>query len=678
MDIDTETISQITSHPPSYIDRDKETIVGLQTGAPLKRAIKPFGGIRIVEAACEQNGRELDPKVVEIFTKYRKTHNDGVFDVYTNHMKLLRRVGIVTGLPDNYARGRIIGDHRRVTLYGVDKLIEEKEKDKKAHEGEMDDTKVRLREEISEQIKALKMMKEMAASYGHDIRGPAENAREAVQWTYFAYLAAVKEQDGAAMSFGNTSTFLDIFIENDMKEGKLTEKEAQELIDHLVMKLRLVRHLRMDEYNQLFAGDPTWVTEAIAGCFNNGQHKVTKTSYRFLQTLYNLGSSPEPNLTVLWHKKLPKPFKEFCAKVSVDTSSIQYENDELMRKVWKTEDYGIACCVSCTKTGKSMQFFGARCNLAKALLMALNMGKDEISGVQVFDGITEMPDPDGYLKYKEVVDKFKLIIPSLIKEYVNIMNVIHYMHDKYFYERAQMALIDTDVERSMAFGIAGLSVVADALSAIKYAKVKPIRNEYGITQDFVIEGDFPKFGNDDDRVDKIAQKLVKDFHAELKRHYIYKNAKPILSILTITSNVVYGKKTGSTPDGRKKGEPFAPGANPMHGRDSSGAVASLNSVAKIPYTSCMDGISNTFSLVPATLGVDEKERVHNLVNLLDGYFKKNAHHLNVNVLNRETLIDAMHHPEKYPQLTIRVSGYAVHFIRLTEEQQKEVIARTFH
>jgi len=678
LDIDTETISQITSHPPSYIDRDKETIVGLQTGAPLKRAIKPFGGIRIVEAACEQNGRELDPKVVEIFTKYRKTHNDGVFDVYTNHMKLLRRVGIVTGLPDNYARGRIIGDHRRVTLYGVDKLIEEKEKDKKAHEGEMDDTKVRLREEISEQIKALKMMKEMAASYGHDIRGPAENAREAVQWTYFAYLAAVKEQDGAAMSFGNTSTFLDIFIENDMKEGKLTEKEAQELIDHLVMKLRLVRHLRMDEYNQLFAGDPTWVTEAIAGCFNNGQHKVTKTSYRFLQTLYNLGSSPEPNLTVLWHKKLPKPFKEFCAKVSVDTSSIQYENDELMRKVWKTEDYGIACCVSCTKTGKSMQFFGARCNLAKALLMALNMGKDEISGVQVFDGITEMPDPDGYLKYKEVVDKFKLIIPSLIKEYVNIMNVIHYMHDKYFYERAQMALIDTDVERSMAFGIAGLSVVADALSAIKYAKVKPIRNEYGITQDFVIEGDFPKFGNDDDRVDKIAQKLVKDFHAELKRHYIYKNAKPILSILTITSNVVYGKKTGSTPDGRKKGEPFAPGANPMHGRDSSGAVASLNSVAKIPYTSCMDGISNTFSLVPATLGVDEKERVHNLVNLLDGYFKKNAHHLNVNVLNRETLIDAMHHPEKYPQLTIRVSGYAVHFIRLTEEQQKEVIARTFH
>ncbi len=621
---------------------------------------------------------ELDPKVIEMCDKYRKTHNDGVFEVYTKHMRLFRKVGIITGLPDNYARGRIIGDHRRIALYGIDKLIEEKEKDKIKHVGVMTDELIRLREEISEQIKALKMMKNMANTYGYDISRPAETAKEAVQWVYFAYLAAIKEHDGAAMSFGNMSTFLDIFIDQDLRNGLINEDEAQELIDHLVMKLRLVRHLRMDAYNQLFAGDPTWVTEALAGCFDNGKHKVTKTTYRFLQTLYNLGPSPEPNLTVLWDAKLPKAFKEFCTKVSIDTSSIQYENDALMRKNWKTDDYGIACCVSCTKTGKSMQFFGARCNLAKALLIALNMGKDELTGIKVFDDIDEMPNPDGVIKHSEVKKRFKKVVSLLVKEYVSIMNIIHFMHDKYFYERAQMALIDTDVEKSMAFGIAGLSVVADALSAIKYAKVKPIRNEFGITQDFEIEGDFPKFGNDDDRVDKIAQELVKDFHNELKKHHIYKDATPTLSILTITSNVVYGKKTGSTPDGRLKGEPFAPGANPMHGRDSSGAIASLNSVAKIPYEHCMDGVSNTFSLVPASLGVDDKERVKNLISLLNGYFKKTAHHLNVNVLNRETLIDAMHHPEKYPQLTIRVSGYAVNFIRLTKEQQREVIARTFH
>lgn len=678
LDIDTETISLIDSHNPGFINRDIESIYGLQTDFPLKRAIKPFGGIRVVEAACEENGRHVEPKLIEIFDKYRKTHNDGVFDVYTDEMKLLRKVGIITGLPDNYARGRIIGDHRRVALYGIDKLIDEKEKDKMNYEGVMTDDVIRLREEISEQIKALNLMKKMAKSYGFDISKPASSAREAVQWTYFAYLAIIKEHDGAAMSFGNMSTFLDIFIEYDLSKGKLTEVEAQELIDHLVMKLRLVRHLRMDAYNQLFAGDPTWVTEAIGGCFDNGKHKITKTSFRFLQTLYNLGPSPEPNMTVLWDPKLPIFFKEFCTQVSIDTSSIQYENDALMREKWDTDDYGIACCVSCTKTGKSMQFFGARCNLAKTLLMALNMGKDEINGMDVFEEIEEMPNPDGVIKYTDVKKRFKKTMSQLVKKYVNIMNVIHYMHDKYFYERAQMALIDTDVERSMAFGIAGLSVVADSLSAIKYAKVKAVRNEFGITQDFLIEGDYPKFGNDDDRVDKIAQELVKDFYNELKKHYIYKNAKPTLSILTITSNVVYGKKTGSTPDGRKKGEPFAPGANPMHGRDSSGAIASLNSVAKIPYSSCLDGISNTFSLVPASLGIDIIERKKNLISLLDGYFKNKGHHININVLNRDTLIDAMHHPEKYPQLTIRVSGYAVNFIRLTKEQQEEVIRRTFH
>jgi formate C-acetyltransferase len=625
-----------------------------------------------------QNGRKISNDMLEICTKYRKTHNDGVFDAYTTNMKHLRKIGIITGLPDNYARGRIIGDYRRVALYGVDKLIKDKKESLKKHEDDTFDETIRLREEVSEQIHALELMKEMAANYGFDISRPAENAREAIQWTYFAYLAAVKEQDGAAMSLGSVGSFFDIYIEEDIKKGILNEDLAQELIDQFVIKLRLVRHLRMNEYNELFAGDPTWVTEAIAGCFNNGQHKVTKTSFRFLQTLYNLGPSPEPNLTVLWSEKLPKPFKEFCSKVSIDTSSIQYENDDLMRNVWKNDDYGIACCVSYTKLGKFMQFFGARCNLAKALLMALNMGKDEVTGDLVIEGINELKKPDEVLDFKEVMDRFSKAVKFLVKEYVNTMNVIHYMHDKYYYERAQMALIDTDVERTMAFGIAGLSVVADSLSAIKYAKVKPLRNCYGITQGFNIEGDFPKYGNDNDKVDSIAKKLINDFYNELKKHHIYRNAKPTISILTITSNVVYGKKTGATPDGRLKGEAFAPGANPMHGRDTSGAIASLNSVAKMPYRSSLDGISNTFSVVPSTLGVNEKERISNLSNLLDGYFKKSGHHLNVNVLNRDTLVDAMHHPEKYPQLTIRVSGYAVNFIRLTKEQQEEVIKRTFH
>ncbi|MBN2367866.1 formate C-acetyltransferase [Candidatus Woesearchaeota archaeon] len=676
LDIDTETISSITSHKPGYIKKELESIYGLQTDEPLKRAIKPFGGIRVVEAACEQNGRKLSPKVIEIFTKYRKSHNDGVFDAYTPEMRSMRKEGILTGLPDNYARGRIIGDYRRVALYGIDRLIAEKENDKAALDGEMNEDKIKLREEVSEQIRALGLMKEMAQSYGFDISGPAKNAREAIQWTYFAFLAALKEQDGAAMSLGNVSGFFDIYLEKEIKEGNLTEEEAQELVDHFIMKLRLVRHLRMDEYNQLFAGDPTWLTESIGGVWRDGRHKITKTSYRFLQTLYNLGPSPEPNMTILWSEKLPTPFKEFCTKISIDTSSIQYENDELMEKCWDYDDYGIACCVSYTKMGKGMQFFGARCNIAKALLYALNMGKDEISGADIVPGIE--PIEGEYLDYDEVIKRYKKVMPKLAEMYVNTMNVIHYMHDKYYYERAQMSLIDTNVERTMAFGMAGLSVIADSFSAIKYAKVKPVRNQYGITTDFIIDGDFPKYGNDDEKVDAIANEVTEDFWKELARHKIYRDATPTLSILTITANVVYGHKTGSTPDGRKAGEPFAPGANPMHGRDSSGAVASLNSVAKIPYEYCKDGISNTFSLVPQTLGADETERVHKLVMLLDGYFKKNAHHLNVNVLNREVLVDAMEHPEKYPQLTIRVSGYAVNFIKLTPEQQKEVIARTFH
>ena len=676
LDIDTETISMVNSHAPGYIDRELELIVGLQTDAPLKRAIKPFGGVRIVESACKQNNRVLSPRVIEIFSKYRKSHNDGIFEAYTDKIKHYRHVGIITGLPDNYSRGRIIGDYRRLALYGADKLIAAKKKDlKKELAGNIDDETIRLREEVSEQITALEMIKDMAKGYGFDVGRPAADAREAIQWTYFAYLAAIKEQDGAAMSLGNVSSFLDIYIEKDMEEGKLTEEQAQELIDDFVIKLRLVRHLRMAEYNQLFSGDPAWVTESLGGVLNDGRHKVTKTSYRFLQTLYNLGPSPEPNLTVLWSRKMPQSFKEFCTKASIDTSSIQYENDNLMRSIWGYDDYGIACCVSYTKIGKGMQFFGARCNLAKALLMALNMGKDEVTGELVVEGIE--PLPDGVLDYHEVVNRFKKVVKELAKTYVDTMNTIHYMHDKYYYEKAELAFIDTHLERTMAFGIAGLSLVADSISAIKHAKVTPIRNGYGITQDFRIEGNFPKFGNDDDKVDMIAAQLVVDFYNELAKHRIYRNASPTISILTITSNVVYGHKTGATPDGRKAGEPFAPGANPMHGRDSNGAIASLNSVAKIPYEFAKDGVSNTFSIVPSALGTGD-EQITNLANLLDGYFSKNAHHLNVNVFNRETLIDAMEHPEKYPQLTIRVSGYAVNFTRLTKEQQKEVISRTIH
>lgn len=676
LDIDTETIGGITSHAPGYIQKDLEVVVGLQTDSPLKRAVKPYGGIRIVEKACEEHGRVLSPKVLEIFTQYRKTHNDGVFDAYTPEMRAFRSSGLITGLPDAYARGRIIGDYRRVALYGINRLIESKQADLLELDGSMEDGLIRIREEVNEQIKALKQVRDMAKSYGFDISQPASNAREAVQWTYFAYLAALKEHDGAAMSLGNVSNFFDIFIEHDLEKGTLTESEAQELVDQFVMKLRLVRHLRTQEYDALFSGDPTWLTESIGGVWLNGEHKVTRTSYRFLQTLYNLGPSPEPNLTVLWSDKLPRAFKEFCAQVSLDTSAIQYENDDVMRPISDSDDYGISCCVSQLKTGKQMQFFGARCNIAKTLLLAINAGQDEVGGHGL---IRNLPMLKGeVLEYDQVIKYFQISLETVVKTYVNMMNIIHYMHDKYYYERTQMALLDTAVERVMAFGIAGLSVVADSLSAIKYARVTPVRNKLGIAIDFKIKGDFPKYGNDDDRVDEIAQKLVSMFYTELKKHQIYRNASPTLSVLTITSNVVYGKKTGATPDGRAAGEPFAPGANPMHGRDTRGAIASLNSVAKLPYEDCRDGISNTFSLVPKALGRDQAEQVQNLSYLLDGYFAKGAQHLNVNALNRDTLLRAMEHPEEYPQLTIRVSGYAVNFIKLTRAQQQEVLARTFH
>jgi formate C-acetyltransferase len=676
LDIDTKTISTITSHQPGYVDQKLETIVGFQTDEPLKRAIKPFGGWRVVKKACEENGYELDAAVVDICSNYRKTHNDGVFDAYTEDMRKLRKSGLITGLPDNYARGRIIGDYRRLALYGLDRLIEAKQQDLMVLTGVMTDDRIKLREEISEQIKALQMIGEMAKGYGFDVSKPATNAKEAVQWTYFAYLAAVKEQDGAAMSLGNVSNFFDVYFERDLAAGLITEADAQEMVDHFVMKLRLVRHLRMDEYNQLFAGDPTWVTEVIGGVWRNGQHKITKTSFRFLQTLYNLGPAPEPNLTILWSDKLPQGFKDFSAKVSIDTSSLQYENDELMSEAGDCDDYCIACCVSMMETGKEMQFFGARCNIAKTLLLALNEGKDELSGMEIVPGIEPMPA--GLLNYDEVKRRFDKTMSYVAEQYVSTMNVIHYMHDKYYYERAQLAFMDSEIKRNMAFGMAGLSVAADSLSAIKFAKVTPTRNEYGLTTGFKIEGDFPKFGNDNDDVDKLAQDLVHDFNHELSRHHIYRDATPTMSVLTITSNVVYGKKTGATPDGREKGEAFAPGANPMHGRDTSGAVASLNSVAKLDYADARDGISNTFSIVPKSLGSSESEQVQNLVGMLDGYFNKNAHHLNVNVLNRDTLLDAMAHPEDHPQLTIRVSGYAVNFIRLSKAQQQEVIARTFH
>lgn len=675
LDIDTETISTITSHPPGYIHQPWEVIVGLQTDAPLKRAIKPFGGWRIVAKACEENGYQLSPTVIDLCQKYRKTHNDGVFDAYTTEMRAYRKAGVITGLPDNYARGRIIGDYRRVALYGTTALIESKKADLEKIMGEMSDEVIRLREEVNEQIRALLMITDMAKSYGFDISQPAQTAQEAVQWTYFAYLAALKEHDGAAMSLGNVSGFFDVYIERDIAAGLLDESGAQELVDQFVMKLRLIRHLRMDEYNQLFSGDPTWLTESLGGLWLNGHHKVTKTSYRFLHTLYNLGPAPEPNLTVLWSQKLPENFKNFCTKVSIDTSSIQYENDDVMREISDYDDYGISCCVSQLRSGKDMQFFGARCNLAKTLLLAINEGCDEINGARLVNGITPLSSTK--LTYAEVWPRFLAAMKEVVRVYVSTMNVIHYMHDKYYYERAQMSLIDTDVRRLMAFGIAGLSVAADSLSAIKYASVTVERDDKGFSKDFHITGDFPKYGNDDDRVDDLAKEMVTLFNDELHQQYLYRHAEPTLSVLTITSNVVYGKKTGATPDGRAAGVPFAPGANPMHGRDTHGAIASLNSVAKLSYNDARDGISNTFSIVPRALGANQAEQIANLRSLLDGYFAQKAHHLNVNVLNRDLMLEAMDHPEKYPQLTIRVSGYAVNFVKLTREQQQEVLARTF-
>ena len=673
--IDTETVSSLLSYPPAYMDKENELVFGLQTGAPLVRGVNPFGGIRMARSACEAYGAKMSDKIEDAF-RYRTTHNDGVFRVYTDEMRKCRHVGILTGLPDAYGRGRIIGDYRRVALYGVDRLIEEKKKDK-AERGKLDmsEDNIRLLEELWRQIDYLGRLKEMAAGYGFDISRPAETFLEAVQWVYFAYLAANKEQNGAAMSLGRVSTFLDIYAERDLREGRLDESGAQEIVDQFVIKLRTMRHLRTPEYNELFAGDPMWITESVGGMCEDGRPLVTKNSFRFLHMLYDLGTAPEPNLTILWSEKLPDAFKRYAARVSAETDSIQYENDDLMRPV-SGDDYAIACCVSCMKVGKQMQFFGARCNLAKTLLMALNGGKDERYFMQVGP---EMPVYEGdVLDYDEVIKRFDFYLAWLARTYVNTMNVIHYMHDKYAYEKIQMALHDTDVERLMAFGVAGLSVLADSLSAIKYAKVRPVRNEQGIITDFITEGDFPKFGNDDDRVDSIAKETLDKVIAELRKTPAYRGAKHTLSVLTITSNVVYGKKTGSTPDGRNAGEPFAPGANPMHNRETNGALASLNSVAKLPYEDCRDGISNTFSIVPAALGKTTEERISNLVDILDGYFKQNAHHLNVNVLDREKLVAAMNDPTLYPNLTIRVSGYAVNFNKLTKEQQREVISRTFH
>ena len=674
--LDTNTISTISAFEAGYIDMENEVIVGLQTDTLLKRTMKPFGGFKVVQKALSEHGVKPNDALTELFSKYVKTHNDGVFDAYTQEIKKYRSLGFLTGLPDNYARGRIIGDYRRIALYGIDRLIEAKKKDLASIKGPMTDSVIRLREEVSEQIKALKEMIALGAKYNLDLSRPAENAKEAVQWTYMAYLAAVKEQDGAAMSLGNVSTFLDIFIEEDLQAGLITEDDAQEYIDQFVMKLRMVRHLRMGAYDEIFAGDPTWVTEAIGGMFDDGRTKVTKTSFRFLNTLYNLGPSPEPNMTVLWSDDLPQNFKDYCSKVAIDSSSIQFENDNLMRTSRGSDDYGIACCVSHQALGKSIQFFGARTNLAKTLLLAINGGRCEITGTPMVNGI-EACDCE-YLDFNKVMSNFKIAMKEVARVYNDSMNIIHYMHDKYYYEKAQMALIDTNPNINIAYGIAGLSIVADSLSAIKYAKVKPIRNEEGLTVDFKIEGDFPCYGNDDDRVDILAKNVVADFNNELKQLAVYKNAEPTMSVLTITSNVAYGKKTGATPDGRAKGVAFAPGANPMHGRDSKGAIASLNSVAKINYADSQDGISNTFSIVPKSLGASITDRIENLTAILDGYFSRNAQHINVNVLDKETLLDAMEHPEEYPQLTIRVSGYAVNFVRLTREQQQEVITRSFH
>ncbi|MHC1735564.1 MAG: formate C-acetyltransferase [Erysipelotrichaceae bacterium] len=675
LDIDTDEISGIANFKPGYILKDYESIVGLQSDAPLKRIINPYGGIKLAASIVKHYGREMKPEYDRIFNEYTKTHNQGVFDAYTKEMRKVRHTGLLTGLPDAYGRGRIIGDYRRVALYGIDYLIKMKEADKEAIIDITEDT-IRLREEVSDQIKALKAIKAMAASYGFDISRPAETAQEAVQWLYFAYLAAVKENNGAAMSLGRTSTFLDIYIQRDLDKNLIDETLAQEYIDQFIIKLRLVRHLRSPEYDELFAGDPTWVTESIGGVSSAGIPLVTKNSFRYLHSLTNISPAPEPNMTVLWSQRLPENFKKYCAKMSIETGAIQYENDDLMEPLYQG-DYAIACCVSAMSVGKQTQYFGARTNLAKALLYALNGGRDENYKELVITGI---PQYEGeVLDYDKVMELYLLTLEKTAKLYVDTMNIIHFMHDKYAYEKSQFALHDTWITRLMAFGAAGLSVVADSLSAIKYAKVTPIRDEHGIAVDFKIEGDFPKFGNDDDRVDQIAVEIISKFSAMLKQHPLYRDAVHTLSILTITSNVVYGKKTGSTPDGRKAGEPFAPGANPMHGRDSSGALASLNSVAKLPYEEiCQDGVSNTFTILPSTLGKTAQERISNCVSILDGYFKLKAHHLNVNVYSRETLIAAMENPQLYPNLTIRVSGYAVRFNRLTKDQQLEVLERTFH
>ncbi len=675
LDIDTATVSSLTAYSPGYVDKDNELIVGLQTNRPLKRGVNPFGGMRMVRQACEAYGYKLSNKVEEEF-RYRTTHNEGVFRAYTEEMRLARKSHVITGLPDAYGRGRIIGDYRRVALYGIDKLIAEKKKDKaKFNQGDFGTEMIRQDEELFQQITFLGYLKEMAAMYGYDIGQPAANAREAIQWTYFAYLAAIKEQNGAAMSLGRVSTFFDVYIQRDLERGVLTEEGAQELMDDFVIKLRLARHLRTPEYNELFGGDPMWITEALGGMGEDGRTLVTRSTFRMLNTLYTLGSSPEPNLTVLWSTQLPEGFKRFCAKVSIDTDSIQYENDDLMRPIYG-DDYAIACCVSAMKVGKQMQFFGARCNLAKLLLIAMNGGYDTTTDIKIGPQLPVMMDD--VLSYDAMIERFDTYIKWLAHLYVNTMNIIHYMHDKYAYEKTQMALHDTDVERFMAFGIAGLSVVADSLSAIKYANVRPIRNAEGYIVDFDTTGDFPKYGNDDDRVDLIAKDLAHKMITELRKSRTYRKSIHTLSVLTITSNVMYGKNTGATPDGRKNGEPFAPGANPMHNREENGALASLNSVAKISYDDCRDGISNTFSITPEALGKTREERVGNLTAILDGYFAKKAHHINVNVMNRETLLKAYENPEAYPNLTIRVSGYAVNFNKLSREQQREVISRTFH
>lgn len=676
LDVDTHRVSGIDNYAPGYIDKENEVIVGLQTDAPLKRIVNLYGGARMAKSALEQYGYQLDPEIEAHFTEYRKTHNEGVFDAYPERTRAARHAGLLTGLPDAYGRGRIIGDYRRVALYGVDRLIECKKRDLEELDGPMGEERIRLREEVSEQIRALGKVKDMASRYGVDLSKPAANAHDAIQALYMAYLAGIKENNGAATSLGRTSTFVDIYLQRDLENGVITEEEAQELVDQFIIKLRLVRHLRTPEYNELFGGDPTWVTESIGGMSIGGKTLVTRTSFRYLHTLTNLGSAPEPNLTVLWSEHLPEGFKRYCAKMSIATDSIQYENDDVMRPVYG-DDYAIACCVSAMAVGKQMQFFGARCNIAKCLLYAINGGVDERSGARIVPGI--QPITDEVLDYEQVRENYNKVLAYAAELYADTVNIIHYMHDKYAYEASQMALHDTKVERLTAFGIAGLSVAADSLSAIRYARVRPIRNEQGIAVDFVTEGSFPKYGNDDDRADDEAVYVVRTFSQELKKHPLYRGAKHTLSALTITSNVMYGKKTGSTPDGRKLGEPLAPGANPMHGRDVNGALASLNSVAKIPYRDvCQDGVSNTFSIVPEALGKDEAQRESNLVSILDGYFCQGAHHLNVNVLRRETLIDAMEHPEQYPSLTIRVSGYAVNFSRLSREQQLEVIQRTFH